>query len=78
MHGLNRWVKLGELENIGGGGIGPISLIGIGGSGKHENAWWQVFDETSYSGLFNIELLDITAGAVKRVKKIVEYIFKIN
>ena len=29
-------VGLGEL-NIGGGGIGPISLSGIGGSGSSES-----------------------------------------
>lgn len=62
---MNRWVKLGELENIGGGGIGPISLIGIGGSGKQVNIWWQVFGETSDSGLLNTQFLDITAGALK-------------
>lgn len=67
MHGLNLCVKLGELENIGGGGIGPISLIGIGGSGRHVNIWWQqVFDETSGSGLLNTLLFDITAGALEK------------
>lgn len=65
MHGLNLWVKLGELENIGGGGMGPISLTGIGGSGKQVNIWWQQeLDETSGSGLLNTQLLGITAGAV--------------
>lgn len=36
---LDRAVGLGEL-NIGGGGIGPISDKGIGGSGSSDRTNW--------------------------------------
>lgn len=59
------------LENIGGGGMGPMSFTDIGGSGRTERSISPSFEGTSStSGRFNRETLCITGTAVKNKKKL--------